>query len=105
MPQALDEIDIKLLAELHEVYGVPATGPLRGRAMAYVVAWSERRGIDPLSSSLWSSSLRSSLWWWSAPWSSSAAVWWSAGALSWWSSAGWWPAHSRRPCWTTARRG
>ena len=45
-------VEIKLLAELHEVYGVPAAGPLRGRAMAYVVAWSERRGIDPLSSSL-----------------------------------------------------
>jgi hypothetical protein len=42
--------EIKLIAELHEVYGVPATGPLRGRAIAYVVAWSERRGIDPLSS-------------------------------------------------------
>jgi hypothetical protein len=45
-------VEIKLIAELHEVYGVPATGPLRGRALAYVVAWSERRGIDPLSPSL-----------------------------------------------------
>ena len=53
-------LEIKLLAELHEVYGVPATGPLRGRAMAYVVAWSERRGIDPLSSSMWSFSLGAS---------------------------------------------
>jgi hypothetical protein len=53
-------VEIKLLAELHEVYGVPATGPLSGRAMAYVVAWSERRGIDPLSSSLWSFSLGAS---------------------------------------------
>ena len=25
-------VEIKLIAELHEVYGVPATGPLRGRA-------------------------------------------------------------------------
>ena len=41
-------VEIKLIAELHEVYGVPATGPLRGRAIAYVVAWSERRGVDPL---------------------------------------------------------
>jgi hypothetical protein len=44
--------EVKLIAELHEVYGVPATGALRGRALAYVVAWSERRGIDPLSPSL-----------------------------------------------------
>jgi hypothetical protein len=44
--------EVKLIAELHEIYGVPATGPLRGRALAYVVAWSERRGIDPLSPSL-----------------------------------------------------
>jgi hypothetical protein len=53
-------VEIKLLAELHEVYGVPATGPLRGRAVAYVVAWSERRGVDPLSPSLLTFSLGAS---------------------------------------------
>jgi hypothetical protein len=53
-------VEIKLIAELHEVYGVPATGPLRGRAVAYVVAWSERRGIDPLSPSLLTFSLGAS---------------------------------------------
>ena len=42
-------IEVKLIAELHEVYGLPATGPLRDRAQAYLVAWSNRRGIDPLS--------------------------------------------------------
>jgi hypothetical protein len=52
-------VEIKLLAELHEVYGVPATGPLHGRALAYVVAWSERRGVDPLSPSLLTFSLAS----------------------------------------------
>jgi hypothetical protein len=52
--------EIKLIAELHEVYGVPATGPLRGRAIAYVVAWSERRGVDPLSPSLLQFSLGAS---------------------------------------------
>lgn len=52
--------EVKLIAELHEVYGVPATGPLRGRAIAYVVAWSERRGIDPMSPSLMSFSLGAS---------------------------------------------
>ena len=52
--------EVKLIAELHEVYGVPATGPLRGRAIAYVVAWSERRGVDPLSPTLLSFSLGAS---------------------------------------------
>jgi hypothetical protein len=53
-------VEIKLIAELHEVYGVPAIGPLRGRAVAYVLAWSERRGIDPLSPSLLTFSLGAS---------------------------------------------
>lgn len=53
-------VEVKLIAELHEVYGVPATGPLRGRAIAYVVAWSERRGIDPMAPSLLSFSLGAS---------------------------------------------
>lgn len=52
--------EVKLIAELHEVYGVPATGPLRGRALAYVGAWSERRGVDPLSPSMLKFSLGSS---------------------------------------------
>lgn len=41
--------EVKLLAELHEVYGVPVAGSARTRAQAYLVAWSERRGIDPIS--------------------------------------------------------
>jgi hypothetical protein len=53
-------VEVKLIAELHELHGVPATGPLRGRAVAYVVAWSERRGVDPLSPSLLTFSLGSS---------------------------------------------
>ncbi|NIY68807.1 hypothetical protein SMALB_6905 [Streptomyces malaysiensis] len=39
-------IEIKLIAELHEVYGVRAPGTARQRAMAYLGAWSEERGID-----------------------------------------------------------
>jgi hypothetical protein len=39
--------EVKLIAELHEVYGKPATGTMRSRAQAYLVAWSERRGLDP----------------------------------------------------------
>ncbi|MCQ8830885.1 hypothetical protein [Streptomyces malaysiensis] len=39
-------IEIKLIAELYEVYGVRAPGTARQRAMAYLGAWSEERGID-----------------------------------------------------------
>jgi hypothetical protein len=40
-------IEVKLIAELHEVYGVAVTGTSRQRAAAYLVAWTNRRGIDP----------------------------------------------------------
>ena len=53
-------VEVKLIAELHELHGMRASGPLRGRAIAYVVAWSERRGVDPLSPSLLKFSLGSS---------------------------------------------
>ncbi|WBB62599.1 hypothetical protein O7599_08735 [Streptomyces sp. WMMC500] len=39
-------IELKLIAELHEVYGVRAPGPARQRAMAYLGAWTDERGID-----------------------------------------------------------
>ena len=38
-------IEIKLVAELHEVYGVPATGSATERARAYIAAWAHRRGV------------------------------------------------------------
>lgn len=41
--------EVKLIAELHEVYGMAVTGPARVRAQSYLMAWSERRGIDPFS--------------------------------------------------------
>lgn len=41
-------IEIKLIAELHEVYGAAVTGTTRQRASAYLVAWTNRRGLDPL---------------------------------------------------------
>ena len=53
-------VEVKLIAELHELHGMPASGPLRGRAIVYVIAWSERRGVDPLSPSLLKFSLGSS---------------------------------------------
>lgn len=41
-------IEMKLIAELHEVYGAGVAGTTRQRAMAYLVAWTNRRGLDPL---------------------------------------------------------
>ncbi|GAA0664367.1 hypothetical protein GCM10010193_14640 [Kitasatospora atroaurantiaca] len=43
---AVAAVEIKLIAELHEVYGVPAAGNVTQRATAYVTAWANRRGID-----------------------------------------------------------
>jgi uncharacterized protein (DUF697 family) len=40
-------IELKLVAELHEAYGRPATGSTGERATALVKAWAERRGITP----------------------------------------------------------
>ena len=42
-------IEVKLIAELHEVYGAAVTGSGRHRAQTYLVAWTERRGIDPFA--------------------------------------------------------
>ncbi len=38
-------IEIKLIAELHEVYGQPALGNVAERMSAYVAAWAHRRGV------------------------------------------------------------
>jgi len=43
---AVAAVEIKLIAELHQVYGVPAAGSATERATAYVTAWADRRGID-----------------------------------------------------------
>ncbi len=39
-------VEFKLIAELHEVYGVRAPGTVRQRAIAYLGAWADERGID-----------------------------------------------------------
>jgi hypothetical protein len=52
-------IEIKLIAELHEVYGAGITGSTRSRTQAYLSAWTHRRGIDPLSPGALSVSLGS----------------------------------------------
>jgi hypothetical protein len=41
-------IEIKLIGELHEIYGRPITGTVAERAMKLVEAWSGRRGVNPL---------------------------------------------------------
>ncbi|MEE1783870.1 hypothetical protein PUR71_13265 [Streptomyces sp. SP17BM10] len=43
---AVAAVEVKLIAELHEVYGVPATGSVTQRATAYLSAWANRRGVD-----------------------------------------------------------
>jgi hypothetical protein len=39
-------IELKLIAELHEVYGQRPPGTIRQRAAAYLTSWTEERGID-----------------------------------------------------------
>ena len=41
-------IELKLIGELHEVYGRPVTGSTAERATALVQAWSAQRGVNPL---------------------------------------------------------
>ena len=43
---ALIGIEVKLVAELHEAYGRPATGNTVDRMTAYVAAWAHRRGVS-----------------------------------------------------------
>ena len=42
---ALVGIEVKLVAELHEIYGLPASGNVAERMTAYVAAWAHRRGV------------------------------------------------------------
>jgi hypothetical protein len=42
---AVTGIEIKLVAELHEAYGLPATGAATERARAYIASWAHRRGL------------------------------------------------------------
>lgn len=39
-------IELKLIAELHEVYGLRPPGTLKERSLAYLTAWTEERGVD-----------------------------------------------------------
>ncbi|MEU8469315.1 hypothetical protein AB0F30_15585 [Streptomyces sp. NPDC029006] len=50
-------IELKLIAELHEVYGVRAPGGLRARSTAYLSSWSGERGIDVTKPSTYDTAL------------------------------------------------
>ena len=40
-------IEVKLVAELHEVYGIAIPGSGQAKTMTLVRSWADRRGIDP----------------------------------------------------------
>ncbi|MEY9943570.1 hypothetical protein [Kitasatospora sp. GAS1066B] len=46
---AVAAVEIKLIAELHEVYGQRPPGSGAQRATAYLASWANRRGIDRVS--------------------------------------------------------
>ncbi|ARP72737.1 hypothetical protein LK07_26550 [Streptomyces pluripotens] len=50
-------IELKLIAELHEVYGVRPPGNLRTRSTAYLSSWSGERGINVLRPSTYDAAL------------------------------------------------
>jgi hypothetical protein len=50
-------IELKLIAELHEVYGLRPPGNLKDRSSAYLKSWSEERGVDPLKPTSFNSAL------------------------------------------------
>ena len=41
-------VEVKLVAELHAVYGIEVPGGSTQRAMAFAGSWSSKRGVDPL---------------------------------------------------------
>lgn len=46
---AVVAIELKLVAELHEVYGHEVVGTPAVKTAAYLGAWTRRRGVDPFS--------------------------------------------------------
>ncbi|GGN00238.1 uncharacterized protein (DUF697 family) [Actinoplanes campanulatus] len=45
---AVVAIEIKLIGELHELYGRPITGDVGERALRLIEAWSGQRGVNPM---------------------------------------------------------
>lgn len=54
-------IELKLIAELHEVYGLRPSGNLKERSTAYLNSWSGERGIDVKKPSTVSGALNSQM--------------------------------------------
>lgn len=52
-------IELKLIAELHEVYGVRPAGTLAQRSTVYLNSWSQERGIEATKPSTVSAALNS----------------------------------------------
>jgi hypothetical protein len=50
-------IELKLIAELHEVYGLRPPGNLKERSTVYLRSWSGERGIDVMKPSTFDSAL------------------------------------------------
>jgi hypothetical protein len=46
---AVVAVEMKLIGELHEIYGRPIPGTGSQRAVALVRAWANRRGVNPLA--------------------------------------------------------
>lgn len=44
---AVAAVEIKLVAELHEIHGEPAAGSAAERGSAYLMSWVRQRAIDP----------------------------------------------------------
>lgn len=44
----ISAVELKLIAELHQVYGVQVAGTPRQRGVAYLEAWGKQRGVSPL---------------------------------------------------------
>ncbi|MEU7425532.1 hypothetical protein [Streptomyces sp. NPDC040750] len=50
-------IELKLIAELHEVYGVRPPGSVKARSTVYLSSWSQERGIDVMKPSTYDTAL------------------------------------------------
>lgn len=44
---AVAAVEVKLVAELHELYGEPVVGGLGQRGAAYLMSWVRQRAVDP----------------------------------------------------------
>lgn len=48
----LAAIELKLVAELHELYGARAPGNLGTRSSAYLMSWARQRAVDPVGAGI-----------------------------------------------------